>query len=108
MRKTSTQALLTNATTTGAGNSFEPWGDTRTYGATGVCDDSGTAVISIEVRNDSNAAWILMGTITITLSPTASGDGFSSIVPWKYVRARITSLSGTNATISVFMGNLPA
>lgn len=106
-RKVSTVNLLTASTTTATGDAHEPWGDTRTYGATGTTSaGAGSATILIEVRNDPNAAWITMGTITLTLSTTATADGFSSIVPWRYVRARISAISGTTATVTVTMGNL--
>lgn len=107
MRKVATQNLLTAATTTATGDSYEPWSNNRTYAASAATSSgAGALTVVIEVRNDSSAAWITMGTITLTLSTTAISDGLSSIVPWRYVRARITAISGTGATATVTMGNL--
>ena len=72
-----------------------------------------TATVTIEVSNDprvltdsANAAWLSTVLGTITLSGTnSSSDGFTtSNAPWKYVRANVTAISGTGATVQVYMG----
>ena len=57
--------------------------------------------VDIEVSNDS-IGWIHMG--TITLSDTTLVDGFVSLSPWAYVRAKVVSISGTDAFVTVTMG----
>lgn len=63
------------------------------------------ANVSIEVSND---ATYTVGTVagTIALSGTTSdSDGFTTQnAPWKYVRANVTGISGTGATVKVIMG----
>lgn len=104
-------ALLTDATATGSGGVFKPAGARTTfqvYGATTA--GAGAATVVIEVSNietpvnSTNADWIVMGTVTLTLSTTRTSDGFSAVVPWRNVRARVTAISGTGATVSARMG----
>jgi len=108
MRKPSSVKLLTAVTSTGAGASHELWNSERTYQFHGVTSaGAGSLIASIEVSNDSaNGPWITMGTVTLVLSTTTATDGFSSIVPWRYTRANVTTLSGTGATATVIAGNL--
>ena len=60
------------------------------------------ATVDIEVSNDK-INWVGMG--TITLSGAADTDGFASSASWKYVRPNVTAISGTNAAVTVTMGN---
>lgn len=107
MRKPASVVLLSAVTTTGAGEVHELWGAMRTYSAYGSTSaGSGSATITIEVRNDTAAPWITMGTITLTLGTSATTDGLSSIVPWRYTRANVTAISGTGATVTAYAGTL--
>lgn len=100
--------LLTAAITTATGETKRPASKTRTYQAYGETSaGAGAATVVIEVSNVDNPQtndWILMGTITLTLGTTRTADGFNSIAPWTYVRARVTAISGTNASVNVRMG----
>jgi hypothetical protein len=103
-------ALLTAATTTVASSAHKPITVPRTFQAFGETSaGAGASTIVIEVSDIENPAtdadWILMGTITLTLGTTRTTDGFVSNAAWRNVRARITAISGTNATVSVRMGN---
>jgi len=103
-------ALLTAATTTASGAAQKPITVPRTYHAFGTTSaGAGAATIVIEVSNietpATDADWILMGTITLTLGTTQTSDGFASHAAWRNVRARVTAISGTTATVSVQMGN---
>jgi len=68
-----------------------------------------TATIAVQVSNEANtfngikANWITMGTITLTGTTTAT-DGFTTICPWRYVRANVTNVTGTGATAEIIMG----
>jgi hypothetical protein len=50
-----------------------------------------------------------LGTITLTGTTTAAApsvsDGFTTASPWRYVRAVLSAISGTGATVIVLMGN---
>ncbi len=96
--------LMSGVTVTGAGTAVQPVQSRRAYQAWGATSSgAGTAVITIEVSND-NSHWIVAGTISLTLSTTSTGDGFGSVLPYKYVRANVTTITGTGAAVSVMMG----
>ena len=63
-----------------------------------------TATVVIDVSNDG-ILWCatVLGTATLS-GTTTSTDGFTSDAPWKYSRARVTAISGTGATVQVYMG----
>lgn len=72
-----------------------------------TCYGTGTvsATVVIDFSNDGitpNASTSL----TITLSSGASplGDGTTISAPWKYCRARVTAVTGTNAVVMAYMG----
>lgn len=78
----------------------------KTFQAIGqTSSGSGAATVEIQVSNvnDPNA-FIIAGTITLTLSTTLAKDGFTVDSAWVYVRAKITSITGTGSTVSVIMG----
>lgn len=62
------------------------------------------ATVVIEVTNDedthkgTNSNWIILATVTIYSVGT---DGFTTNAPWGWVRARVTSATGT---VKVLMG----
>lgn len=57
-----------------------------------------------------NNNWVAtaLGTITLTGTTSATApslsDGFTTVAPWKFVRAVISNITGTGATISVLVG----
>jgi len=66
---------------------------------------SGTATVTIEASNDG-VHWNSTPLGTITLSGSdGEADGFTSSAPWKYVRAEVSGLTGTGATVKVLQGN---
>lgn len=65
-----------------------------------------TATVTIECSNDDtlvNWCSTVLGTITLS-GTTSSSDGFTTTAPWKYVRAKVTAISGTGAAVVVLMG----
>jgi hypothetical protein len=95
--------LLSAVTATGASAAAEIAAGFHSYQATGaVTASTGAATINIEVSNTAATnEWIVLGTITLTLGTTTTTDGFSSIAAWKYCRANVTAISGTNAAVTV-------
>lgn len=60
------------------------------------------ATVIIEVSNDKiNVCATPAGTFTFSSAASPQSDGFVIGAPWKYVRYRITAISGTNATVNV-------
>lgn len=104
------QILLNAATTTGAGTAWHPRDVTanstynfHSFQAVGNTSAStGAATVLIQVSNDGTN-YITLGTITLTLGTSATSDGFAAINTWEYYRANLTALSGTGATVTVYM-----
>lgn len=72
-----------------------------TFQAAGtVSTSTGAAIVKIQVSNDGSN-WIDLGTITLTLGTSATSDGIASYAAWAYVRANVSTLTGTNATVTV-------
>jgi len=91
-------------TTTGASNGI--YKDSPKASFQAVVSGSGavTATIDIQYSNDG-ANWCATPGGTITLSGTdVDSDGFTSDSPWKFARANVTALTGTNAVVQVFVG----
>lgn len=100
--------LITARTTTGAGTSVDLLRPSpRTYFAVVTGTGSVSATVYIEVSNDGTN-W-LTGTAslcTLTLSGTTTAvDGCAiPAAQWLYIRANVNAISGTGATINVYMG----
>lgn len=102
--------LLEAVTTTASGGAVKPNTPYRAFQAYGATTaGSGAATIVIEVTNiespTADADWITAGTITLTLGTTRTTDGFVMFASWRNVRARVTAISGTNATVSAYLGS---
>ena len=101
--------LLENATTVSSGTRQRPATRNRTFQAYGETSaGAGAATIVIEVSNVEEPGandWITAGTINLTLATTRTTDGFTMQAAWRNVRARVSAISGTNATVTVRMGN---
>ena len=95
-------ALTTTTTSTGNGTyKNSSW---TSFQANVVGTGAVTATVVIDCSND-NLYWCTTPLATITLSgTTSSADGFTTTAPWKYVRARVTAISGTGATVNVIAG----
>ncbi len=100
--------MLNAVIVTGAGSGFRFPSLAKTFQASGTTSaGSGSATVLIEVSDvDSPGAndWITLGTIVLTLGTTNLGEGFATSVKWKWFRARVSAISGTNATVSVVAG----
>lgn len=102
---TKTLKILAAATTTATGSVFHPWGPKRSYQALGTTSaGSGAAAIQIQVSDDCTN-YIVAGTISLTLGTTATTDGFVTDANWACVRAKVASISGTGASVDVWLGN---
>lgn len=109
--------MITDAIATGApGKRIRLTGPQHTFQASGETSaGAGAATIQIQVSNaddptvtavsgDPHGLWITAGTITLTLATTVSSDGFAINAPWKWARAWISAISGTDATVNVRSG----
>lgn len=92
-------------TITGAGSFVYKDSPDATFQATVSGTGVVTATVTIEFSNDgTNVCSTVGGTITLS-GTTSDSDGFTTqSAPWKYVRANVTAISGTGATVQVLMG----
>jgi hypothetical protein len=97
--------LISTATVTTTSDPLLLGTDSKTFQAKGTTTaGAGAATIIIEVTNDTTWPWITLGTITLTLGTAATSDGLAMLAGWKYVRARLSAISGTGAAVSVAVG----
>lgn len=103
--------LLEAATTTATGTNARPGSPMLSLHAYGeTSSGSGSSTIVIEVSNldspvtTTNVDWLTACTITLTLATTRSGDSCVINAPWRTIRARVTAISGTGASVNVRIG----
>jgi hypothetical protein len=99
----STVILSTTTTATGT-----PVGSVRpaiSFQASGlVTASTGSATVVIEASNEGDAPlenWLAVGTITLSLTTSRSSDGFAATNAFNSYRARVSAISGTNASVTV-------
>ena len=97
--------LLTAATATGAGSAMpRSSGKSAIFGSGTTSAGAGAATVAIEVSNDGTN-WKTSGTLTLVLATTVTTDTNTDVhlidAAWPYVRANITSISGTDAAVAV-------
>lgn len=98
-------SMLSAATGTGAGSAVTPtYQGVKTFQAVGSTS-AGAGSVSVAVQCSVDGTnWVTLGTITLTLSSTASSDAFTSNDRCRQVRGNVTAISGTGAAVSLFMG----
>jgi hypothetical protein len=97
--------LLTAVTTATAGNAVGGTIDRKTYGASGTTSSgTGAATVVIEGSMNSGASWDTIGTISLTLGTTVTSDSFTSADCFEQVRARVSAISGTGASVDAAVG----
>lgn len=98
-------SLLTAATVTGGGPYCRSGKrNTRVFQVSGaVTEGAGAATVIVEASIDG-VGWLTLGSVSLTLSTTVATDGFTyDDYPWVLYRARVSSISGTGASVSAFM-----
>lgn len=102
--KVNSVKILDAVTSTGAGARHHPWNEKRTFQLTGqVSAGAGSADVDVQGSNDG-INWTTIATISLSLSTVTSNDGFASDAPWRYVRGNVTTITGTDATVTLWMG----
>lgn len=98
--------MLSGATATGAGSTAGPASSgEKSFQAVVSGTGAVSATVEIQVSNDvSTLGWVVLGTITLSGTTTAT-DGFVSEGAWKYYRVNVSAISGTNATVTVISAN---
>lgn len=103
-----TTKILSGATTTvtGSAQSLPTIDDgLGSIAVQGVLTGTGavSATVVIEVSLDQTN-YVTAGTITLS-GTTSATDGFLMNTGWQWVRARVTAISGTSATLNVHVGH---
>lgn len=92
--------IVTDATTTGSKTAVRNVNVPKTYEFYGsTSSGTGTAVIGIEGSN-ALTSWVTVGTTTLTLGTVTTSVGLASTDRWTWLRAFVTSISGTGAKVS--------
>jgi hypothetical protein len=95
------ESLGSGITATGAQGAVSGRSGYKTYSAWGTTGSgSGSATVVIQGSNSGGAAWVTIGTLTLTLGTSASEDGFTSADVYESVRMNVTAISGTGASVS--------
>ena len=96
--------LMNGKTSTGDGEIFTVHPLNRTIDAKVVGTGAVTATVIIYVSNTgASNDWIVAGTITLS-GTTSDVDGFTMRAKWGYMKANVSSISGTGAAVTVTMG----
>lgn len=98
------QALMTAAVTPETGNWVATKGASFSVAASGTTTaGAGAATVVVEGSHDGTVP-VTLATISLVLGTVLASDGFGSAVPYRYVRARLSAISGTGASINVTLG----
>jgi len=93
--------VLSGATTTVTGDWQFKDAPQASFQATVSGTGAVAATVVFDVSNDGiYAVETALGTVTLT-GTTSSSDGFTTDAPWKFIRARVTAISGTGAVVNV-------
>lgn len=70
---------------------------------------AGSATVVIEASNvrpspSDDGHYIELGTMSLVLSPADESDGFAINAPYAHIRARLSAISGTGASVDLYMG----
>lgn len=97
-----TSSITTASPTYSSSYAFPKSTALRSYSATVAGTGAVTATVVMYGSNDE-VNWVSLGTITLS-GTTSATDGFASNAPWPFVRAGVTAISGTSATVTVVAG----
>lgn len=97
--------MLVAVTTTAAGEVFELGSDNKTFHVSGLTTaGAGAATVVVEVSNNLDWPWLPLASFSLTLGVARVADGAVMQAGWKYVRARVSAISGTGANVSAVLG----
>jgi hypothetical protein len=98
------QTLMSGATATGAGTAQALNKNSKTFQAVGTTSSgSGSVTVAVQCSLDGTN-YDTIGTITLTLSTTPASNSFTSADRCNWHRGNVTAISGTGASVSLFLG----
>lgn len=95
--------LMTSRTATATGSTFEAPGPGATVQAVVTGTGALTATVVVQVSNDGSN-WLTISTLSLS-GTTSATQGMALDAHWVYIRADLTVLTGTGATVNVWMGS---
>lgn len=99
-----TEPLLSAATTVTTGDFVETKTGGFSVSVSGkTTSGSGAATVVIEGSHDGITP-VTLATVTLTLGTATTSDGFAGAVSWRYLRARLSAISGTGSEINATVG----
>ena len=99
-----TVVTLGTRTTTGVTTGMEFKGVNRACQVVGTTS-AGSGAASVKIQGSlTNVAtdFVTLATVSLTLGTAQTTDGFTSLAPWKYLRANVESISGTGASVTAY------
>lgn len=98
-----TADLFVDKINTGLSSVIKPLVSKRVFHLFGnVSASTGAASVEIQVSNDGTN-FLVRDTLALTLGTSITHDYFELDAPWKFVRANVASISGTNAKVTLIM-----
>lgn len=97
--------LLNGVLATGAGSIQKPQKKDKLFQLTGfVSASTGSAVVVVEGTLDG-VNFVTIDTLTLTLGTAITSDSGADSDPWITVRGRVTTLTGTDAEVTLTMSS---
>lgn len=93
--------VTTAVPTYGATLTLPPWADSFSVQYVETGTGAITATVVTYVSNDGTN-WITLGSTTLNGTTTVT-DGFAFTGSWSYIRAGVTAISGTGATVNGYL-----
>ena len=99
-----TKVMLNKATATQTTEPLELNGHYKTFHAYGkVSASTGSAAIDILASNDG-VEFTTIDTLSLTLGTSVTHDTFENSFGWKFIKANLKTLTGTDAEVTLTMG----
>ena len=104
MSKIKSAEMLSGVLVTGPGDKFEMSRNKKVFQLTGFVSTS-TGAATVEVQGSLDASnWEVLDTLTLTLGTAVTSDSGVDNDAWKFIRGEVTTISGTDAEVTLHMG----
>ncbi len=91
-------------TAVGEGGKVTPWSRKKTFQLIGwTSAGAGATTVGVQVSNDGTN-WVEVDELALTLGTSVTSDTYEQDSTWKYVRGDVKTISGTDGTVTLFMG----
>lgn len=102
--KAKTHQFFLEAIATAESGPINPVGHNKVFHIHGTTSaGAGSAECDILASNDG-IAYATLDTLSLTLGTTRTHDTYANTAAWKYIKANLKTLTGTDAEVSMAMG----